>query len=119
MHFDLNKHYVYEDRYSALTNWSGISSGEPVGYTRRGNSNIFSWSLVERLNYNQSFGKHRFSGILGTELRARESKTLGADGANFINDRIKEVSYSVDRRGSSGRNSHRSVSLLLDRQSVE
>jgi len=111
--FGLDYQDVNEERYSARTNWSGISSGEPVGYSRRGNSNIFSWSLVERLNYNQSFGKHRFSGILGTELRARESKTLGADGANFINDRIKEVSYSVDRRGSSGRNSHRSVSFLL------
>ncbi len=111
--FGVDYQDVREERYSARTNWSGISSGVPIGYSRRGSSSILSWSAVERLNYDKTFDKHHISGILGTEIRSRESRTLSADGANFINDQIKEVSYAVDRKGWSGRSSHRSISFLV------
>ena len=112
--FGVDYQNVTEERYSARTNWSGISITDgPTGYSRRGSSNVLSWSAVERLNYNKTFGKHHLSGILGTEIRSRESKTLSANGSSFINDKIQEVSYAVDTRGASGRSSYRSVSFLL------
>ena len=111
--FGVDYQDVTEERYQARTNWSGISSGVPIGYSRRGSSNLLSWSAVERLNYNKSINMHHISGILGTEIRSRDSKTLSANGSNFINDQIKEVSYAVDTRGASGRSSHRSISFLV------
>lgn len=103
----------YEDVYKARTNWSGMtSSGEPVGYSTRGHSNFLYWTNIERLNYTKDFGKHNVNGLLGFEMGSKEYSLVNATGSGFVNDHIKEISYAVDRRGSSSSNIDRSMSFF-------
>lgn len=113
--FGVDYQNIAEERYQARTNWSGISysSNLPTGFSKRGSSSIMSWSAVERFNYNKTFNKHHVSGILGAEIRSRESRTHSAHGSGFINDQIQEVSYAVETSAYSNRNSYRSLSFLL------
>lgn len=112
--FGIDLQSLNEDRYMATTNWSGMSTSEGgIGYSYRNNANFLTWTVIERLNYHRSFGKHYVSGLLGLEANSHESRTSGARGSGFINDRIKEVSYAVDRNGSSSRNTSKSLSYFI------
>lgn len=112
--FGIDYQGLNEDLYSARTNWSGMStSGEGIGYSYRNNATFLTWTAIERLNYSRSFGQHHVAGLLGFEASSKDVRTMGARGSGFINDRIKEVSYAVDRNGSSGRSVSRSLSYFL------
>ena len=112
--FGIDYQGLNEDRYSARTNWSGMSTtGEGIGYSYRNNATFLTWTAIERLNYSRSFGQHHVNGLLGFEASSKDVRTMGARGSGFINDRIKEVSYAVDRNGSSGRSVSRSLSYFL------
>lgn len=112
--FGIDYQGLNEDRYSARTNWSGMSTtGEGIGYSYRNNATFLTWTAIERLNYSRSFGQHHVGGLLGFEASSKDVRTMGARGSGFINDRIKEVSYAVDRNGSSGRSVSRSLSYFL------
>lgn len=112
--FGIDYQGLNEDRYSARTNWSGMSTTEGgIGYSNRNNSTFMTWTAIERLNYNRTFGNHRVGGLLGLEASSKDVRTMGASGSGFINDKIKEVSYAVDRSGSSGRSLSRSLSYFL------
>ena len=105
----------YEDQYSARTNWSGMSltTAEPIGYSTRSNANFLVWTLIERLNYRYTLGKNTIGGLLGMEANSKENRSSSASGSGFVNDKIKEVSYAIDRSGSSSRGSSRSLSYFL------
>lgn len=112
--FGIDYQGLNEDRYSARTNWSGMSTTEGgIGYANRNNSTFMTWTAIERLNYNRTFGRHRVGGLLGFEASSKDIRTMGASGSGFINDKIKEVSYAVDRNGSSSRSTSRSLSYFL------
>ena len=112
--FGIDHQSLNEDRYYARTNWSGMSTTEGgIGYSYRNNSTFLTWTAIERLNYNRIFGNHTVGGLLGFEASSKDTRTMGARGSGFINDRIKEVSYAVDRNGSSGRSTDRSLSYFL------
>ena len=112
--FGIDYQGLNEDLYSARTNWSGMSTtGEGIGYSYRNNATFLTWTAIERLNYSRSFGQHHVGGLLGFEASSKDVRTMGARGSGFINDRIKEVSYAVDRNGSSGRSVSRSLSYFL------
>ncbi|MDD4458257.1 MAG: SusC/RagA family TonB-linked outer membrane protein, partial [Proteiniphilum sp.] len=112
--FGIDYQGLNEDRYSARTNWSGMSTTEGgIGYANRNNSTFMTWTAIERLNYNRTFGSHRVGGLLGFEASSKDIRTMGASGSGFINDKIKEVSYAVDRNGSSSRSTSRSLSYFL------
>lgn len=97
----------HEELYQARTNWSGMTSqGEPVGYSTRAHANFLIWSVIERLNYNKSFGNHHLSGLLGFEASSQDNKSVTARGAGFANDHIKEISYAATRENG-GSNSNR------------
>jgi TonB-linked SusC/RagA family outer membrane protein len=112
--FGIDYQGLNEDRYNARTNWSGMSTtGEGIGYAYRNSATFLTWTAIERLNYSRSFGLHHVGGLLGFEASSKDVRTMGASGSGFINDRIKEVSYAVDRNGSSGRSVSRSLSYFL------
>lgn len=112
--FGIDYQGLNEDRYMARTNWSGMSVTEGgIGYSYRNNSTFMTWTAIERLNYNRTFGNHRVGGLLGFEASSKDTRTMGASGSGFINDKIKEVSYAVDKRGSSSRNMSRSLSYFM------
>ena len=105
---------AYEDMYSARTNWSGMSlSSGPYGYSTRRHANYLIWTNIDRLNYNQTFGKHEINGVAGFEISSKGYNTLGATGSSFVNDYIKEISYAVDKSGSSSQSTTRSLSYFL------
>lgn len=111
--FGIDYQSLDEDRYSAGTNWSGMSTTTgSVGYSYRNNANFLTWTAIQRLNYNRSFGRHSIGGLLGFEASSQDTRTLGAIGSGFINDKIKEVSYAVDRNGSSSRSISKSLSYF-------
>ncbi len=105
----------YEDQYSARTNWSGMSltTAEPIGYSTRSNANFLVWTLIERLNYRYTFGENTFGSLIGMEANSKENRSSSASGSGFVNDKIKEVSYAIDKSGSSSRGSSRSLSYFL------
>lgn len=113
--FGLELQNVLENRYNAMSNWSGrniLDNGKEVGYAYRNNANTLSWNMIERLNYNKVFGKHAVGALLGFEAMARENRNVSASGNTFVNDYIKEVSYAVNKSGSSSQNIHHSASFI-------
>lgn len=104
----------YEDMYDARTNWSGMSIKDgPYGYSTRGHGNYLLWTNVDRLNYNQAFGKHLVSGVGGFEISSKEYNLVSATGSSFVNDFIKEIAYAVNQDGSSSARITRSMSFFL------
>lgn len=113
--FGLDYQNVLEHRYNAMSNWSGrniLDDGKEVGYAYRNNANTLSWNMIERLNYNKVFGDHAVGTLLGFEAMSRENKNVSASGNTFVNDHIKEISYAVNRNGSSSQNIHHSASFI-------
>lgn len=104
----------YEDTYGARTNWSGMSSdGTPLGYATRGHVNFLTWTNIERLNFDRTFGKHSVKGVGGFEMTSKEYHTVSASGSGFVNDHIKEISYAVSQKGSSSAKIDRSMSFFI------
>lgn len=105
---------VNQDRYQASTNWSGmdLSTGKPLGNSNRNNSSTFSWQALQRFNFDRKFGKHTLGAVLGMEATSETVKTIGATGSGFFNDKTKEVSYAIDKRGASSERTVRKVSLF-------
>lgn len=105
---------AYEDRYMARSNWSGMNSqGVAYGYASRAHANFMNINLVERLNYEKTFGRHKVSGLLGFEANSKGYNTLSATGSGFVNDHIKEVSFADDNTGSSSNSVTRGMSLFV------
>jgi len=101
-----------EETYSARTNWSGIISGEPMGEATRNSLNLLNWTVINRLNYNRTFGKHTVGGLLGLEANSKDYTTIGVSGYGFINDEIQDVSYAETRNASNSSSESKSVSML-------
>ena len=79
--FGIDYQGLNEDRYSARTNWSGMSTtGEGIGYAYRNNATFLTWTAIERLNYNRTFGLHHVGGLLGFEASSKDVRTMGATG---------------------------------------
>lgn len=104
----------FEDTYGARTNWSGMATdGSPLGYSTRAHVNFLTWTNIERLNFDRTFGKHSIGGLAGFEISSKRYRTLSASGSGFVNDHIKEVSYAVSQSGSSSSNLDRAMSYFI------
>lgn len=89
-------------------------NGEPKGYSKRNSANFLTWSNIERLNFNRTFGKHAVSALIGIELSSKGYNTLSAYGSGFVNDHIQEVGYAEEatRKGYSSTKTTRKLSFL-------
>jgi len=107
---------IYESTYSSRKTLSGMNTENTSlsGYSRR--SGVFSSVIMENLraNWSHDYGKHRVSAMAGTELVSKPYNSLYATGNGFINDFIKEISYSDSstRKGSSSATRSRSLSYM-------
>lgn len=102
-----------EQVYSSRNNWSGMGSlTDHVGYSLRGTLNLSNWTTVHRLNYNKTFGKHTIGALLGVEASARNYTTVQATGSGFFNDKIQDVSYANERKGSNSSRELRKSSFI-------
>ncbi len=111
--FGMDYQSRFEDRYKARTNWSGMKSdGTPYGHSSRNHINTLWITNINRLNYSQTFGIHRISGLLGMEINSRNYRSVSSSGEGFANDHIKEVSYALESDGSSGADTDHAMSFF-------
>lgn len=113
--FGLDYTSALEETYNAMTNWSGrntLDGGKEVGYATRNSANSLNWNAILRLNFDKTFGKHTIGALLATEAQSDEDRYVMASGNTFANDHIKEVSFAVNRKGSSGQSTSHVASFL-------
>lgn len=105
---------AFENKYSARTNWSGMSLSEGAyGYATRSNANFLLWTVIERLNFKKLIAeKHSVSGVAGFEATSKEYYSVGASGSGYVNDLIKEITYAVDDIGTSSASLVRTASFF-------
>lgn len=110
--FGIDMQAAREEQYSAMSNWSGISNGEGVGYSTRNTNTITYWTTIHRLNYNHDFDKWHVDALGGFEASSKDYTYVAANGWGFINDKIQDVTYAEERRGSNSSSTTRKVSFL-------
>lgn len=112
--FGVSYQHGYETEYESRQTLGGMVDGVPKGYSKRNSANFLSWSNIERLNFNRTFGKHAVSALVGIELSSKGYNTLSAYGSGFVNDHIQEVGYAEEatRKGYSSTKTTRKLSFL-------
>lgn len=112
--FGVSYQHGYETEYESRQTLGGMVDGVPKGYSKRNSANFLSWSNIERLNFNRTFGKHAVSALAGIELSSKGYNTLSAYGSGFVNDHIQEVGYAEEatRKGYSSTKTTRKLSFL-------
>jgi len=111
--FGLDLQAAREEQYQAMSNWSGQSGGEGVGYSTRNTNTITYWTTVHRLNYTAELGDWHLSALGGFEASSKDYTYVAATGSGFINDKIQDVTYASERRGSNSSSTTRKASFLL------
>ena len=108
---------IYEASYASSKSLSGMNTDDTSksGYSSR--NGVFDYVFYENLraNYTRVFNtKHRVDLMAGWEWKGSVHPYLGATGNGFVNDNIKEISYSSSdtRKGSSGTSENRSLSYM-------
>jgi TonB-linked SusC/RagA family outer membrane protein len=105
---------VNENIYEARSNWSGMdTSGNKVGYATKNNSNVLSFTGIQRLNYERRIGKSKIGGVVGMEATSGKSNTLSATGSGFVNDKVREVGYASTKSSYTSKSESRSLSYLF------
>lgn len=104
---------IYENIYdSSLTN-DGIFSDGTKGYSRRAASFSLVSNSVNRVNYNNTFGRHTISALAGIEFTDKSNPRLNVTGHGFMNDSIKELDYATSTLDGGSNTTHsRSLSYL-------
>lgn len=112
--FGVSYQHGHETLYKSRKSLDGIVNGLPKGYSKRSSVNFLTWTNIERINFNRSFGKHTINALAGVELSSKGYNTLYASGYGFVNDRIQEVGYSEEasRTGYSSTSTTRKLSFL-------
>ena len=100
---------VQEDIYKSSRNLSGQSDG---GISLRSSANVLRWISINRFNFNRQFGKHDVEAVLGSEASEERRSSRYAEGWGFANDKIKEVTYAVTRKGGSNAEENSSLSMF-------
>lgn len=108
---------IYEAEYHSMKTLSGMNTDDTSksGYSTR--NAVFDYGFYEniRANYSRVFkGKHKINAMAGWEWKSSVHPYLGASGNGFVNDNIKEISYSSSdtRRGSSNTSQSKSLSYI-------
>lgn len=112
--FGVSYQHGYETIYDSRKTLDGIIDGEPKGYSTRNSANYLSWTNIDRVNFNRTFGRHAVSALAGVELSSKGYNSITAYGSGFVNDNIQEVGYAEEstRKGSSSMKTTRKLSLL-------
>ena len=112
--FGVSYQHGYETEYESRQTLGGMVDGVPKGYSKRNSANFLSWSNIERLNFNRTFGKHAVSALVGIELSSKGYNTLSAYASGFVNDHIQEIGYAEEatRKGYSSTKTTRKLSFL-------
>lgn len=112
--FGVSYQHSYETLYDSKNTLDGMVNGLPKGYSKRSSANFLTWTNIERVNFNRTFGKHAVNALAGVELSSKSYHTLYASGYGFVNDSVQEVGYSEEtsRNGYSSTNITRKLSFL-------
>jgi TonB-linked SusC/RagA family outer membrane protein len=105
---------INEYVYQARSNWSGVNlAGKKIGYATKNSASFLNFTAIQRINFNRQFGKHMINAVLGMESSSKNTNTISATGSGFVNDKVKEVSYAVDKTGSGSRSTDKTLSYLF------
>ena len=112
--FGASYQHGYETLYESRETLGGMIDGVPKGYSKRNSANFLSWTNIDRVNFNRTFGKHTVSALAGIELSSKGYNTLSAYGSGFVNDHVQEVGYAEEatRKGYSSTKTTRKLSFL-------
>ncbi len=110
--FGLDLQAAREEQYQAMSNWSGKSNGEGIGYSQRSTNTSTYWTTIHRLNYDHDFDRWHVNALGGFEASSRDYTIVGSTGSGFINDKIQDVSYAEERKGTNSSSTTRKASFL-------
>ncbi|HAS43772.1 MAG TPA: SusC/RagA family TonB-linked outer membrane protein [Microscillaceae bacterium] len=78
------------------------TDGFGTGLADAFNSQSFNYTWTNTVNYNQVFGKHKVSGLLGAEIQKSITTTLFAEGNEFPDNRLKTLNAASATTDSDG-----------------
>ena len=112
--FGVAYQHSYEKIYASRHTLGGMVDNQPSGQSRRSSANYLSWTNINRVNFNRTFGKHNVSALAGVELSSKGYNSVYATGEGFVNDQTQEVgdSQEASRRGSSSTSTTRKLSFF-------
>ena len=98
--YDLSS--INENRYSSMYNYTGSSSN---GIAYRNQNQVVNLNTSNTLNFDRDIFKGKFDMMLGMEARQMDRYSVSAQGSNFPNDFIREVTFasSINRTGTASR----------------
>lgn len=99
---------IHEDIYESINTFSARNNA----YAYKNQSNNLGWTSQNRLNFQEKFGEHTISALLGGEAVSTNRRSVGSTGWGFANDKIREVSYAINTRGSSSATEKNSLSYF-------
>ena len=93
---------VNENRYYSMYNNSGSSSN---GIAFKNQNQVVNLISTNTLNYDRKILNGDFDIMVGTEARQRDRNSVSAQGSNFPNDNIREISFTstLNRTGTASR----------------
>ena len=95
-------HFQLEERRRS---GSLTTDGFGVGIGDAANSQFFNYTWTNTLNYNQNFGDHQVSALLGTEIQVSENTSINVAGNQFADDGLKTLNSGAAITGGGGFNS--------------
>lgn len=90
----LNYNHYYEKRYTSQKTVDGLGdNNQPTGSLGRSEASYMTFTNIDKISYNRTFGQHTVNAYLGMELNSQNNKSLYASVSRFVNDRVQEIEY--------------------------
>ena len=93
---------VNEDVYLSMNNYTGRSDN---GKAKRAQNQVIDLITSNTLTYDRDIYNGKFDVMLGFEAQTNNRRSVSAEGRNFPNDNIREVSFvsAINRTGTASR----------------
>ena len=96
---------------STISDGFGVPPSETDGQFNTGNS--LNWQFVNTLNYEETFGDHRTSALIGYSRERYNSSSSSLNGNKFPDDKIKTINASTEQTGSTSESYWSMISYML------
>ena len=117
--FEIDYQHSHEDIYYSRKTLNGLGDNlQPRGYSSKYESSFMNWTNVNKVSYENSFGRHKMMLYAGLELHQVQRKSTSASGNGFMNDSIREIGYADEstRKGTSSYSMSRTMSYFARAQ---
>ena len=117
--FEIDYQHSHEDVYDSRKTLDGLGDNlQPRGYSAKYESGFMNWTNVDKVSYENTFGRHKMMLYAGLELHEVLRKSTSASGSGFMNDNIREISFADEstRKGTSSYSMSRTMSYFTRAQ---